>query len=325
MQHARAGPDVIHARRAGIINAHGQLSQLAGRLGSLAEPPGIHLPALPLLGINVGLREDQSVAQPFARHLDTIHHRMPSGLCRCRGQMHGEGRFAHRRTCGNDVQITLLPARRKLVEVVQTGRNPGYSCGIVVDTPFGFTHGIGHKHLELPQIGVASKLLFDVFEQLVPFGQRVFQVHGFIGRQGKQLVEAQYQLPADKLFVHHLQVIIQVRGVGHVRAELRNEIRSADLLQFAPSAQLLTHGENVDARALGAHVQHGIIHLLVPLLVEHFGANFGTDQRHGRGFNETGAQHGLFHVNCLGLIHGKNLKLNMNIDSEEVSGHGPFV
>jgi len=25
------------------------------------------------------------------------------------------------------------------------------------------------------------------------------------------------------------------------------------------------------------------------------------------------------------LIHGKNLKLNMNIDSEEVSGHGPFV
>ena len=70
----RAGPYVIHARRAGIINAHGQLSQLTGRLVASLSPQASTCPASSTARHQCWPARDQSVAQPFARHLDTIYH-----------------------------------------------------------------------------------------------------------------------------------------------------------------------------------------------------------------------------------------------------------
>jgi len=112
------------------------------------------------------------------------------------------------------------------------------------------------------------------------------QIHRVVGRQGKELVEAQNHLPPHKLLVHHVDVVSQVSRTGHVRTELHHEVCAAYLVNLPPFAKLFGYGENVYGRAGGVHVLQCLEHLLVFGVVEHLCTEFVTDHRHSRGFNE---------------------------------------
>jgi len=87
-----------------------------------------------------------------------------------------------------------------------------------------------------------------------------------------------------------------MRARRHPRRELRDTERASGTLEFALQAQLLGHGEHIDALLRGAEALYGGIYLLVCRLVERFGLQYVTDGGIGVLLEHQGTEHGLLEV-----------------------------
>ena len=102
--------------------------------------------------------------------------------------------------------------------------------------------------------------------------------------------------------MHNLGVVDRMRGRGHHLRQLHQKGQAAYVVERAPAAECLRHGDDVNlvAAVLVQELDHGLEHLTVRVAVEVFGTQNLGDIVDGTGVDEDGAQYGKFSLQVLG-------------------------
>ena len=215
--------------------------------------PGIQL--CPLIGFEL------SVPQFLTTYLAHITHETPHELCvRHFQREHGDGlahvdghllhhaqyksRLTHGRTCGDDDQVTVLPAARHLVDTLKSAAQSAET--ICTRSRLG-----NHVH-HLTDVGIdlLCRLLHVVLREvedrhlcLVEQVRHVLRLVKSFGQDGAGKGD---HLSGQVFLLHDLGTIDDVCRTRHAVGQCHDIGRSARLLQFTLLLQVVRDGKHID-------------------------------------------------------------------------------
>ena len=226
--------DVIHAHLRIVVHVDRQGRQQPGGFQCLLPFAGIEQSGLEVSGIHVGrLGAEPTVAQPFALHLKAVHQYMLSDASCRQCQMQGKSSLSHRGAGGDDVQVALLPARRKPVKLAQSGGNTGDAVPVVFHTLVHLLKGVLHEAFHIAQAVVGDSAAFQMSGKAVQICQSIAQVHRLIGSAGKQSVQPCNHLTPDVHLPEDERMVFQMGGRRHAPCQAHQLVGAAHRLQLA--------------------------------------------------------------------------------------------
>ena len=192
---------------------------------------------------------------------------MVDGNVLCHGEH--EGSLTHGRTCRDNHQVGVLPARGHLVELMEAA---GQSTQTVRTCSRLLQHVVRllDDRIDL-RIILFHVLLGDLKEFPFSFLHEVVHILGGIKRFRLYIAGKCNQLTSQEFLCNDAGMIFNVRRGGNLTTQLRDIEGTSYIIQLPGLLQLFGHCQNINRLLLDGKCADGLVDELVPLVIERLG------------------------------------------------------